>query len=66
MANWSLKFKGVTGLLLCTMPSLKMPFHKENILRGVFIFFHDCILLCYFFSLGVLIIRVAGFFSRGG
>ena len=21
------------------MPSLKMPFHKENILRGVFIFF---------------------------
>ena len=32
----------MTALFLWAMTFLKMPFHKENILRGVFIFFCDC------------------------
>ena len=38
MAYWSLELKGVAGLLPCAMPSLKMPFYKENILRGCLFF----------------------------
>ena len=41
------ELKDVMALLYSATPFLKMPFHKAIILRGVYIFFRDCIITTF-------------------